>query len=625
MIFSKFKKKLPFYFVTGLLVFAVVLVIGFLSFTGMLSIYASIGFAIGAFLLAGLVEGEVYAQNISRALEKLFGKQELALAICHQHLQRLAKENPENAFLKEYAKLEAAIHKLEEKKAHAAHKHKRSLEDLKKAAKREEKLEKKRKTLRWMQQYFKAWVEGEVKNDSNLALIEDKREAILTEITWKTRFSWFCLGVSVVAGIGYGLVFLHAAPESIAACINYFHLILPPSWTLGITIGIYVFAAVASAGYMLLIYNNLTDMVTAYDGSESLLEKIKDFFSRKETPLGKESIPAYVLRVGFWVLLSIIIIGLATYATVTTGATWWNEAQEGIVFIVPYLGSAAVWICGITVAVMGVTALQFNLLNSFRAIAALGRGSPAAIERAWDKIEKSVEKTFDKEGVLQFLNPFRLLIILISIPFKILVFLGHIVSTGLIGEESNLLPERLKGLTTALNSLVDAMVDGFFLFSEDEHEDDHGGHNHSHAGIPELFLQIILLPLTCLSAVWIFVTQFCRCESDKKPMSFVEACSSAGVPRFFLQPFLPEKGENDKKKPIQSGHSQDQQSCPSLLHPSSIPACTGTSLGRGEPKQLSKVFTAVLDYKVNEKSTRKAFESEAKSALEQRYRSIIMA
>lgn len=625
MIFTKFKKKLPLYLVTGLLVFGVVLVIGFLSFTGMLSIYASIGFAIGAFLLAGLVEGEVYAQNISQSFAKLFGKHTVASTICHQHLKRLSKDNPTNAFLKEYADLEKAIHKLEHKlEKKKAHPHKKVIDDLTReeltAEEIEDKLEKKRKILWWMQQYFKSKIEAQTQDDKELTrVITPKLQAvILTEITWKTRLSRFCFAISLVAGIGYGFVFLHVAPESIAACINYFHLILSPSWELAVTIGIYVFAVVAAAGFMLLVYNNLTAMVMEYDGSASIVNKIKDFFSRKEA----ESMPAYLFRIGFWVLLSLIIIGLATYATVTTGATWWHEAQAGIAFIMPYLGQAAVWICGITVAVMGVTALQFNLLNSFRAIDALGRGSPLAIKAAVKKIDSRVSETYANEGFVQFCNPFRMLIIVISIPFKVLVFLGHIISTGLVGEESNLLPDKFKGLTTALNSLVDALVDGFFLFSEDDHEEGHGGHNHSHAGIPELFLKVILLPLTFLSAGWSFTTQFLRCESkEEDTMSFPEACLAAGVPAFFVQPFLPTKGEKTppSEKPA---HTDGSEAVKATVEE---PVKDSKSKPTSAAQPPSEVFETVLSYRVEEKSTRKGLDQEGKIALQERYRSIITA
>src|SRR3990167_5089713 len=68
---EKLKKALR-YGLSGLLVVGLIFLTGFLSFAGVLAINGSISLAITFFLLAGGIEGEVYAQNINQSLIKIF-------------------------------------------------------------------------------------------------------------------------------------------------------------------------------------------------------------------------------------------------------------------------------------------------------------------------------------------------------------------------------------------------------------------------------------------------------------------------------------------------------------------------------------------------------------------------
>ena len=66
-----------------LLMTGVIIAIGLLSYCGMLAIYPSLVKAWAAFAFAGLVEGEVFKQNIERGVEniKLLGKEGLPILI----------------------------------------------------------------------------------------------------------------------------------------------------------------------------------------------------------------------------------------------------------------------------------------------------------------------------------------------------------------------------------------------------------------------------------------------------------------------------------------------------------------------------------------------------------------
>ena len=101
------------------------------------------------------------------------------------------------------------------------------------------------------------------------------------------------------------------------------------------------------------------------------------------------------------------------------------------------------------------------------------------------------------------------LIIIVTLEiFKALAFIGHIIFTGLVGEGSNLLPENLKGVTTALNSVSDLMVDATaHMHIEDDcgHSHAHDEHSHEHFDIPEWVCnRVLLLPLHALSTLWDF-------------------------------------------------------------------------------------------------------------------------
>src|SRR5690349_5011548 len=74
---KKTYKKYARYALNGVSVTGMVIFTGFMSFTGALILDASIYAAIAAFFFGGVIEGEVYAHNLSRSLLKIFNSEYL--------------------------------------------------------------------------------------------------------------------------------------------------------------------------------------------------------------------------------------------------------------------------------------------------------------------------------------------------------------------------------------------------------------------------------------------------------------------------------------------------------------------------------------------------------------------
>ena len=108
---EKLKKALR-YGLSGLLVVGLIFLTGFLSFAGVLAINGSISLAITFFLLAGGIEGEVYAQNINQSLIKIFKGNYLEETLLTRKLEELAKQHTKVKFFLDYKALRDHINQL---------------------------------------------------------------------------------------------------------------------------------------------------------------------------------------------------------------------------------------------------------------------------------------------------------------------------------------------------------------------------------------------------------------------------------------------------------------------------------------------------------------------------------
>lgn len=546
-MFKKTKKYLR-SGLTGLLVVGVIAAIGFLSFTGMLVLSPVILFAILTFIAVAAIEGEVYAQSIKAALKKLFKRNHLKDAISLRKLNRLAKENkkkPDNeksafltdyqAYLDQYEKLKAEKEKLgwfyvwwfEEAK---------DLRDQLKAVKQQ---------LKWRRSHFKHFLFEDIKGDpleqnSIINAFKNSSSAtLLLKITQRTRLSYLCFAASMIAGIGMGFVFLSVAPESIIATATFFGIALSAgAFPLVVTVMLYALAIVAAAGYMMLIYHALTDMLQNKTFKQ-WWKGLKAFF---DTPKPGIDLP-FVVKRCFMFIGVLLVVGLAIFATVVTAGTWWGAAKVGAAFI-PVVSE---WLSGAAVAIMGLTGLLFGLHNSITSVKQISHFSWKSIKNQFRDLRKKIENYFETENLGQKLNPFRAIIVMIEIPFKLLAFLGHLVSTGVAGDRFEPVSPLLSAIVGATN---DGLVDFHFVFpdnhdhhhhhSDDPHDKkeklktksdsfskwlayDDESHAHSHTDIPGKFLFIALSPLYFLSALVDFVCSQFNDEPKKPILTFSQA------------------------------------------------------------------------------------------------------
>ena len=354
MQLKKLKKPIR-YTLSGLLMIGVILTLGFLSFASVIAWCGLIGIGIMAFTLAGVIEGEVYAQGINEAWKKFFNRHHFRDAICLRTLDELLanelltkKKENRDQFLQKYYALKKAIHHAEEQakkealtkaifaadlegqvlagdeeaaRRRLAEKEARNAEDAKK-------LKALKNDLKLMQKYFQECISGNIK-DAQLEKLVNKPE-VLSEIQRKIWISRGILVMSIIAGIGMGLVFLNVAPAGIVSLASLFGATLvAAALPQALVIVLFAFAVITAAGYMSLIYKALTSVLEK--NLPAWFQKFLDYFQKRndETPF------QFALRIGVSVLVGLLVIALGVFATITTAGTWWYAAQAGVTLIIP--------------------------------------------------------------------------------------------------------------------------------------------------------------------------------------------------------------------------------------------------------------------------------------------------
>ena len=546
MQLKKLKKPIR-YVLSRVLMIGVILTLGFLSSASVIAWCGLIGIGVMAFLLAGVIEGEVYAQGINEAWKKLFNRHHSRDVICLRTLDELlTKENRnKNAFLKEYHQLKKAIHEREEraKKIELTkaifeadlerqvlagliseeEKNRKILAKEKSNTEAAKELKKLKHDLKLMQKYFQKFISGNIKNEKNgLENLNIDKDAILAEIQRKIWVSRGILVMSIIAGVGMGLVFLNVAPAGIVSFASLFGATLvAAALPQALVIVLFAFAVITAAGYMSLMYKALTGVLEKNLSIPAWLQNLRTYFQRREG----ETNTQFALRIGVTVLVGLIIVALGVFATITTAGTWWYAAQAGVTLIVPAT-AAITWAINIIIGITAFATLIFTLAYSLETMEKLSKLSSHFFEKKWGAFTDKIKAAWKNYNLLQ------VIIVVITETFKALAFIGHIIFTGLVGEGSNLLPDSLKGLTTAINSASDLLVDATAHMdieddcgdlekkSSHEHKDDHSehdkdpkphrhshahsGHSHEHFDIPEWVCKHLLLPLYALSTLWDF-------------------------------------------------------------------------------------------------------------------------
>jgi hypothetical protein len=287
--------------------------------------------------------------------------------------------------------------------------------------------------------------------------------------------------------IGSGISFFFASIDSMnlgaLSLIGFFGLTIPSGI---ISIVILSLAVGAAIGYCFLILNNISDIIT-HNKFKSLQARIAKQFEYHD----QQSKVLYALRCTGITLLLIIALSAAFFATIATAGTWWLAVKEGS-SLLPFFAKIGNLIRNVTVPLMGLPSLLFNITNSLETVNVI---SELSIKKraVMNLIINKFNEAKSKESLAHLFNPFRFLSFIIKMLFQPIMFIAHSISSGVMSDRMDIgIPVYLTALPPVINETT---VDAPFIFGKDEH-------GHSHGNFMEIVLHIVLSPIYILSAGW---------------------------------------------------------------------------------------------------------------------------
>lgn len=431
------------------------LLLGLLSFSGMFALWPILGLAVASFALSVLYEGEIYKKNINQALDKLLDKNLILEKVGKEAIEQLLllPEQPENAFIKDY--LHAKTSK--KNKAHLKKMDiwlgKLLLTNNPETAYQTEVLalfpnqnwKKRADTLNFRNQILKAF-------------------SALTAVVMTLGTTYLLLDTITV------LPFLSIAPAMLP------YIILPLSFISGIAYGF-------------LTYNSLASFLLDH----SLTEWWNNF--KQQLTQKPRNLKQILFTVG-----AALIFTLNLTLTLCTAGTWWTVMNQSRTLWgwLQHRGIQAIqWL---TPLVMGIANLGFNTRNIVETIKAI---TPKT--KTHQHHEHEHEHHTPKETTTQRFNPFRFLLKLTYMPLRVLLFIGHLISIGVTGDQMPGIPAIVSAL---LGIVSEGFEDAHYFFdlkalNESHHHEEHDEeHCHEHSDLPNQILQLTFSPLFSLAALW---------------------------------------------------------------------------------------------------------------------------
>ena len=444
------KSKLLRYFATVFFTAGTIASIGFLGCTGVFLICTSIPLAVSVFLLSGAIEETVYGKSIYKGL----GRLKLIGPKAVQHFLKLELDN----YLENYLKKEG-LEKLQQsendflKDYYAQQKYYKNLKKNHSNSADENELKEAKKRLADLRRFFSTkimqgnldkvagdYISSELTHQSKLMLRRAKRRV------------WILTGlfvISVIVGLGAGFV----TASSMSAALPALGIVLSAG---ALSAVIWPVAILAVIGAVFLLYKNMTDFF-----KENTLDKIKELCRNIIQSRAKS-------------FVGLIIVSLTLFAAVATACTWWTAVNSGLALIpgVPLILVAVA--CPILIALNFATDLSFGASTTAKTIRAL---LAIRISELTLRLKTKFGALREKESLGQLINPFRIIIKLINIPFKVFIFSGHVVSMGITTDRMGGLPPILVAIGC---SIPEALQDASFFVEEDHALD---SHDHDHGGI----------------------------------------------------------------------------------------------------------------------------------------------
>ena len=488
-------RKVSIQAITILLTGGVIVAFGVLSASGMLALSPSLALYIGAFIFGGVVEGEVFRQEILEGLEDLalLGKKG------YRHLvNNSLNRNPEikhaiknldaevpAGFLGDYVQLRRFLNTMRGRKLTAHFK-----------------AEKKRaqKRLKQMEKFFAKSVLSQRQNPlfaTPFAKDERLQQLITTtrnEIpTYKVKMTIFriALPLSIICGIGFGFAAASALPAALAGISV---ALAPLVWPL---------AVIAAIGYTFLIFHTVKDLLLS-DAFQKWKKRVKLWFAPPENGITWR----YVAKIIGMALVTLAIVSLCVFATVATAGTWWTAVKNGAQLLTK-LQAAAVWIRNIMTPILALGNLIFSVFNSFESlhvvVKAIQTSKPVqAIKANWATLRA-------EENWLQILNPFRIVCKIIQKSMDTILLLGHTAATGAGRDQFlNISPAVL----AAANAGTELTQDITFFFEKGKQT------------MTQKAITFLLTPLLLLAAGWQALASLAN-EGGKPKVAFTKAVKDA--------------------------------------------------------------------------------------------------
>jgi len=498
------------YTIAALFTLGAIALIWTLSFTGMFYLVSAVGAAVTSGILAVIIEGEIYKQNILSGTNSLLqmGKF-LELSNYRKVLQQLSMDKinrQQCAIFRDYHELSKYRNKL----SHLRFMSKKQRDELARTEARIAEIEAfftcylnnqwGDKAPNPIEQRLIKSLDRTIGND-RVVIVEQLKKMIKRE----RIMLWATMPITVIGGLMTALVM---APQ-ISAALVFFGVAMSATVMCAC---VWPMAAIIAIGAMIMVYKTFVDII-----HHKTLQKHWTSFKTKFNEGGPVVKTLYVVGM-------VLLIGLAVTATVATAGTWWNAAQAGLVLL-PFVARAANIvknvIIGIGIGLMGLGHLVFDYTNSLESFALItAKASLAAVpkaHRAEVEAMPPIKKTFTllryramhayahwlEKPLYKRCNPFTWINKIVEIPFRAAVFLGHLISIGVTGDHVGKVPPII---TASICTLQEGATDIHYMTDHD-HDHDHKHHDHAHddhhhSDLAGFFLNVLLAPLKCAAAGW---------------------------------------------------------------------------------------------------------------------------
>ncbi len=471
---------------TGILTIGVIIAFGVLSASGMMLVLPATIFVVSAFIFGGVVEGEVFNQEIFAGLKdlKLLGKHGYRTLITDALELYIKQQNINAGLLFEYQRLKKYLKDLRGKKLTEA-----------------QKSEKKhaRKRLKHMQEY----IFQKVMKNQNVAIAAEAEDETLSAaitamqnqmLTFRAKMTFFriALPVSILCGAGFGFATAAGLPAALAAI----------GLAASLSFMVWPLAAMAAIGYTFLIFHTAKDILFS-DSFRKWKASIKKYF----VP-GPEGVTAkFVFKAAAITLVAAATVALCVMGTLATAGTWWLAVKHGAKLL-PYIHNAATIIRNILAPIAAFGNFVFSVFNSFESLEMVIRTVQNAapiryLREQWQQLRA-------QENIIQILNPFRIVSKFIQKVSDAVFLLGHVLASGTARDQFMNISPTILAATTAGSELTQDMT---FFFEEGKKT------------MIQKLVTFVLSPLLFLSAVWQFSAS--RCNSPEHRVSFVQACKDA--------------------------------------------------------------------------------------------------